>query len=135
MRYLTSQDVIWINSQINRKPVGLRALDLEECIGYQYGYRMIGDELTQIGAFFQGILGRRPFDEGNEHTALYAALALLHLNGFSPELTKDKAEDWLRSGLDDGPGSVKAIAGPHGGEHAQGELRQIFKELTSTYGS
>jgi death-on-curing protein len=83
LRYLTVQDVLWINLQVTRTVNRYRFAPLEEATYYQYAYGGSEDPLTQARRFQQGFLKMAPIEAGNEATAFVAAAAFLVVNGYS----------------------------------------------------
>ncbi|MCS7300616.1 MAG: hypothetical protein NZ556_03580 [Fimbriimonadales bacterium] len=94
-RYLTLQDLIWINSEVTRSPQPYSYDCLEEATYYQYSYRQSRDVPLQAARFLWGYLKYRPFARGNLATALIATLAFLHLNGYDTHLPPEHAADWI----------------------------------------
>lgn len=95
LRYLTVQDVIWINSEITGSVQPFRYDALEECTYYQYSYRQSRDLIRQAARFLMGFLKYAPFEEGNPETALVAVLTFLEINGYHAHLPASEAKDWL----------------------------------------
>ena len=94
-RYLTLQDLIWINSEIMKSPQPYSYDRLEEATYYQYSYRQSQDVLVQAARFLWGYLKYRPFVRGNLATALIATLAFLHINGYATRLPVERAAEWI----------------------------------------
>ncbi|MFN3691071.1 MAG: hypothetical protein ACK4UU_09125, partial [Fimbriimonadales bacterium] len=94
-RYLTLQDLIWINSEVTKSPQPYRYDCLEEATYYQYSYRQSRDVLLQAARFLWGYLKYRPFARGNLATALIATLAFLHINGYETRLPVEHAAAWI----------------------------------------
>ncbi|MBI1757546.1 MAG: Fic family protein [Fimbriimonas ginsengisoli] len=111
LRYLTVQDVIWLNHQVLQRGSPFRALELEEAVNHQYGYGGSGDLLGQAGLLLAGLLRIKPFEEGNQRTALLACASFLSLNGKALELTPDLAARVRQvGGGEDGVAMVKGLA-------------------------
>jgi len=94
-RYLTLQDLIWLNSEITKSPQPYSYDRLEEATYYQYSYRQSRDVPLQAARFLWGYLKYRPFAQGNLATALIATLAFLHINGYETHLPVEHAADWI----------------------------------------
>lgn len=94
-RYLTLQDLIWINSEITKSPQPYSYDRLEEATYYQYSYRQSRDVPLQAARFLWGYLKYRPFAQGNLATALIATLAFLHINGYETRLPVEESALWL----------------------------------------
>ncbi len=94
-RYLTLQDLIWINSEITKSPQPYSYDRLEEATYYQYSYRQSRDVPLQAARFLWGYLKYRPFARGNLATALIATLAFLHINGYETRLPVENAAEWM----------------------------------------
>ncbi|CUU03017.1 hypothetical protein GBSOP10_102424 [Armatimonadetes bacterium GBS] len=96
-RYLTLQDLIWINTEVTKRPQPYSYERLEEATYYQYSYRQSRDVVLQAARFLWGYLKYRPFAQGNYATALIATLALLQINGYEAHLPVEQANEWLLS--------------------------------------
>lgn len=94
-RYLTLQDLIWINTEVTKRPQRYAYDRLEEATYYQYSYRQSRDVVRNTARFLWGYLQYRPFEQGNYATALIATLALLHINGYAVHLPVEHASEWL----------------------------------------
>jgi len=95
-RYLTVQDLIWLNTEITGAPQPFHYDRLEEATYYQYGYRDSRDLPLQAARFLWGYLTYRPFAKGNAGTALIGVLTLLEINGFEVHLPVEEAAEWLQ---------------------------------------
>jgi len=95
LRYLTAQDVIWINSEVMGSVQPFRYDALEECTYYQYSYRQSRDVIRQAARFLMGFLKYTPFEAGNAETALIAVLTFLEINGYQTHLTAGEVKSWL----------------------------------------
>ena len=136
MKYLTNQDLLWINSQLLKRIVGFRVMDLEECIGYQYAYVLEPEVYRDAARFFEGLLRRKPFDEGNEITALVATLCLLKLNALSVVTTRDEAHQILgrvSRGEVSGTDAVRSLAQGEPGPVANGSVAALMRQVLSEY--
>ncbi|GIV05114.1 MAG: hypothetical protein KatS3mg016_0689 [Fimbriimonadales bacterium] len=94
-RYLTLQDLIWINSEVTKSPQPYSYDRLEEATYYQYSYRQSRDVLLQAARFLWGYLKYRPFARGNLATALIATLVFLQINGYETRLPVEHAAEWI----------------------------------------
>jgi len=94
-RYLTLQDLIWLNSEITKSPQPYSYDRLEEATYYQYSYRQSRDVPLQAARFLWGYLKYRPFARGNLATALIATLVFLHINGYETRLPVEHAAEWM----------------------------------------
>ena len=93
--YLTIQDILWINQEITRKAEKFDFARLEEAVFYQYA---LGDNkglAAQATRLLSGFLRMKPFDEGNEATALVACAAFVRLNGRALKLSPGDASAFL----------------------------------------
>lgn len=136
MKYLTNQDLLWINSQLLKRVVGFRVMDLEECVGYQYAYKREPDVYRDAGRFFEGLLRRQPFDEGNEITALVATLCLLKVNGLTLVASRQEAHDILgrvARGEISGADAVRSLAQGEPEPIADGALASAMRQVLSAY--
>lgn len=94
-RYLTLQDLIWINTEVVGTPQPYAYDRLEEATYYQYSYRQSRDVPLQAARFLWGYLKYRPFAQGNGRTAFIATLAFLEINGYEVHLPVDEASEWF----------------------------------------
>ncbi len=95
MRYLTVHDVIWINTAVSGSPQRYDFDRLENAVYHQYSYGQSRDVLAQAGRMFERLLKDQPFEEGNDLTALVAAVVLLRLNGYTLSLNADEVPSIL----------------------------------------
>lgn len=136
MKYLTSQDLLWINSQLLKRVVGFRVMDLEECIGYQYAYKREPEVHRDAGSFLEGLLRRKPFDEGNEITALVATLGLLGVNGLSLVSRREEAHEILervQRGELAGEEAVRLLARGEPKPVAEESVAAVMRRVLSEY--
>ncbi|GIV10600.1 MAG: hypothetical protein KatS3mg020_0091 [Fimbriimonadales bacterium] len=94
-RYLTLQDLIWINHEVVKSPQPYSYDRLEEATYYQYSSRQSRDVPLQAARFLWGYLKYRPFARGNLATALIATLAFLQINGYETRLPAEHAAEWI----------------------------------------
>lgn len=94
-RYLTLQDLIWINTEVMGTPQPYAYDRLEEATYYQYSYRQSRDVPLQAARFLWGYLRYRPFAQGNWRTAFLATLAFLEINGYEVHLPVEEASEWF----------------------------------------
>lgn len=97
LRYLSLQDMIWINAECVGRPQTYAYDALEECSYYQYSYKQSMYLPRQAARFLMGFLKYKPFASGNLKTTLIAVLAFLEINGYEVELPPAQAADWLLS--------------------------------------
>lgn len=97
LRYLSLQDMIWINSECVGRAQPYAYDALEECSYYQYSYKQSMDLPRQAARFLMGFLKYKPFASGNLKTTLIAVLAFLEINGYEVELPPSQAAEWLLS--------------------------------------
>jgi prophage maintenance system killer protein len=137
-RYLTLQDLIWINSEVTKSPQPYSYDRLEEATYYQYSYRQSRDVPLQAARFLWGYLKYRPFARGNLATALIATLAFLQINGYETCLPLERAAEWVeqvalrrKHPLD----AIRQIAVPAiAGTHPE-PLRELAHHLIEHYES
>lgn len=95
MRYLTLQDVIWINTAVTGSPRRYDYDRLENAVYSQYAYGDSRDAIAQAANLLDCLIHYKPFTEGNELTALVATLAFLRLNGFAIQLDAGEVESLM----------------------------------------
>jgi prophage maintenance system killer protein len=109
LHYLTIQDILWINLQITKKVRHFNYARLEEAVFYQYAYGESRTLFPQAARFITGFLKMRPFDAGNEATALVACLAFLDINGYTTKELGDWFERVSRKQIE-GVAAIEEIA-------------------------
>ncbi|MCS6829872.1 MAG: type II toxin-antitoxin system death-on-curing family toxin [Armatimonadota bacterium] len=130
MRYLTVHDVIWINTAITGSPQRYHFDRLENAVYSQYSYGDSRNVLTQAARMFQRLVQDKPFAQGNEWTALVAAITFLRLNGYTLRLEAEEAQtalDQMLQGRVDLREFVLQRAQPQ--ENAEGSLREIVTRI------
>ncbi|MFQ3610924.1 MAG: hypothetical protein SNJ72_05430 [Fimbriimonadales bacterium] len=135
-RYLTLQDLIWINSEVMRSPQHYAYDRLEEATYYQYSYRQSRDVPLQAARFLWGYLKYRPFAQGNLQTALIAVLAFLEINGYEVHLPVEQAADWIRAVAErrrHPQDAIRQIAVPHQPGKRPIPLRDLVHHLIEHY--
>lgn len=95
MRYLTVHDVIWINTAVTGSPQRYRFDRLENAVYSQYSYGQSRDVLRQAARMFRWLLQDKPFEQGNELTALVATMVFQRLNGYTLQVGADEVESML----------------------------------------
>lgn len=97
MEYLTSHDIVWINTLVTGAPQPYNYIALESAMAGQYGYENSQDALSQAATFLRRLLFTPPFAQGNRRTALIATLVFLQRNGYRVALSN---EELVRTLLD-----------------------------------
>ncbi|MDW8105887.1 MAG: hypothetical protein RMK45_00245 [Armatimonadota bacterium] len=135
-RYLTLQDLVWINMEVTKSPQRYSYDRLEEATYYQYSYRQSREVPLQAARFLWGYLKYRPFAKGNLATALIAVLAFLEINGYETHLPVEQAADWVlqvfhrrKHPLD----AIRQIAVPTLGGKQPAPLRELVHHLIEQY--
>ena len=95
LKYLTVQDMLWINLQVSKKVQHFNYAWLEEATFYQYGYRSSRDLGRQAARFLTGFMRLRPFTAGNEATAFIGFAAFLLMNGKNLYLEDVAGAEWV----------------------------------------
>ena len=83
MEYLTTHDIIWINTSVTGTPQGFDYVTLESVMAGQYSYGESNDAPLQAAAMLQRLLAKKPFSAGNKRTAFIATLTFLNANGYA----------------------------------------------------
>lgn len=83
MEYLTTHDLVWINTAITGKVNPYNYVTLEAAQAGQYSYGDSHDVLAQAANLLERLLETRPFSEGNVRTAFIATLSFLNANGYA----------------------------------------------------
>ncbi len=95
VRYLTTQDLLWINLQVTRKVLEFQWTELEEAANAQYALGPSGDVVAQAERFLKAMVRKAPFQYGNEATALIGVAAFLRINDLQLNVADADAQDWL----------------------------------------
>ncbi len=94
LRYLTVQDVIWINTELTKRVQPFDYATLEEAVFFQYSYGAAQGVLPQAARFMSGLARLAPFAAGNAATAFVAGVAFLKNNGYRFNLSDESARGW-----------------------------------------
>lgn len=86
MEYLTTHDIVWVNSTVTGKVNEFNYVTLEEAMASQYRYGDSTDVLGQAANFLDHLLFKPAFTEGNRRTAYIAVLTFLNANGFATKV-------------------------------------------------
>lgn len=95
MRYLTVHDVIWVNTAVTGSPQSYEFDRLENAVYSQYSYGDSRNVLTQAARMFRRLLLDKPFEQGNEWTALVATMTFLRLNGYTLRIDAQEVQTIL----------------------------------------
>lgn len=93
--YLTTHDLVWINTVVTGEPQPFDYVTLESVMAGQYSYGDSQNVPAQAGQMLRRFLQKRPFEEGNLRTALIATLTFLNANGYATIVKDDAAADIL----------------------------------------
>lgn len=93
--YLTTHDLVWINTVITGEPQPYDYVTLESVMAGQYSYGDSQNVPVQAGRMLRRLLEKRPFAEGNLRTALIATLTFLNANGYATTVKDDEAASLL----------------------------------------
>lgn len=133
LHYLTVQDVLWINLQVTKKVNHFNHVKLEEATFYQYALGASKDLNAQAARFLPGFLKLKPFEAGNEATALIACAAFLEINGKHLDLDEATAANWLKQGPTSEALKAK-ITDAHDGHHEEvPDIRGTILDLVNRY--
>ena len=110
LRTLTVQDVLWINLQVTHRVNHYSNPRLEEATYYQFGYGDSTGIEAQAARLLSGFVRMKPFDAGNEPTALAATLAFLELNDRTLSIEDDALSELVRAGLQSSDAARSLIA-------------------------
>ena len=83
MEYLTTHDLVWINSTITGKVNAYNYVTLEAAMAGQYSYGDSHNVVPQAANLLDRLLCTRPFSEGNIRTAFIATLSFINANGYA----------------------------------------------------
>jgi death-on-curing family protein len=97
MEYLTTHDLVWINTTITGSAEPYNYVTLEAAMAGQYSYGESRNVSAQAANLFSSLLFKAPFAAGNIRTALVAALTFLNANGYSIRVTDAEAAELVKS--------------------------------------
>jgi len=83
LKYLTVQDILWVNFQLTRKSSPFDYAKLEEAVYYQYSYGDSDELVIQAARFLSGFSKQSPFEGANDPTAFVGTMTFLRVNGFA----------------------------------------------------
>lgn len=118
LHYLTVQDMLWINLQVEGKVNRYRYAQLEEATYYQYAYGQSTNLVPQAARFLSGFVKQSPFDSGNEATAFVGVLGFLEINGRKPNLSDADALAWFREALKNPESAIQGLSFEEDHHHA-----------------
>lgn len=139
LKYLTVQDMLWINLKVCRKVNRYDFARLEEATFYQYGYGKSLDLVGQAGRFVKGFVAKAPFTDGNEATAFVGLVGFLRINGRRLRLDDKEALDWFRRSVVGGEGPSIDLAdvviedSTHHGPIPADAVNRILREVLAEY--
>lgn len=139
LRYLTVQDVLWMNLQLTKRVNHYSAARLEEATHYQYAYGEATGVVAQAARLLSGFSRLRPLEVGNDATALLATLTFLELNGHTADLNEDEIGPWTRDAarcLDQARRAISTCVHPKSDEHGDGSgpgVREVVADLLARY--
>jgi prophage maintenance system killer protein len=91
MEYLTTHDLVWINSAITGRVNRYNYVTLEAAMAGQYSYGDSNNVLLQAANLLDRLLCTKPFAEGNVRTAFIATLSFLNGNGYATAVNDEGA--------------------------------------------
>ena len=115
MQYLTTHDIVWINTTVSGTIQTFDYLILEAAMASQYQYGDSTDVLTQAGNLLQKLLLAKPFEVGNRRTALISTLTFLNANNYATIATDEeiaKSFIAIESGINTSAEVIGAMAAP-----------------------
>lgn len=139
LKYLTVQDMLWINLQVCRKVNRYDFARLEEATYYQYGYGKSLDLVGQAGRFVKGFVLKAPFTDGNEATAFVGLVGFLKINGRRLRFDDPQALEWFRRHVLEAAGTSVDLAdfviedSGHHGPIPPSEVNRLLKEVLAEY--
>jgi hypothetical protein len=128
IRYLTVQDVLWINLWATRTVNPYRFADLEEAVFCQYAYGDKDEVPSQAGRLLKGFVAKSPFDKGSDATAFITCLAFLRLNGWNLARTDVEGPAWWAKASG---GTLTELLEDHSHHHPT--VRSAVREIVADY--
>ncbi|MCZ7579780.1 MAG: Fic family protein [Fimbriimonadaceae bacterium] len=134
-RYLTVQDMIWLNLQVTRTPLSFDALALEAATHAQYSYGSNNDILKQAGQLLFAFDRKHPFQRGNEATGFVATVTFLAVNGMFLEIEDEGGVSWYRKAIASASSAEESIRNAtHEFESKhEGEIVQVARGVMNRY--
>lgn len=83
MEYLTTHDIVWINSTVTGEVNRFNYITLEAAMAAQYQYGQSHDVPVQAANFLSRLVTTPPFSKGTRRTAFIALLTFLNGNGYA----------------------------------------------------
>jgi prophage maintenance system killer protein len=83
MEYLTTHDLVWINTSITGEVNDYDYVTLEAAMAGQYSYGESNNVQGQAANLLERLICTKPFTRGNVRTAFIAALSFLNGNGYA----------------------------------------------------
>lgn len=95
MEYLTTHDLVWINTTVTGKTLRYNYVTLEAAMAAQYSYGESYDVPGQAAGMLECLLFKPPFEYGNRRVAFIAVLTFLNANGFATKASDAEAAQAL----------------------------------------
>lgn len=89
MEYLTTHDLVWINTSITGGVSPYNYVTLEAAMAGQYSYGESDDVPGQAAVLLSKLIKSAPFGKGNRRTALIATLSFLKSNGYVSRISDE----------------------------------------------
>jgi hypothetical protein len=113
LKYLTVQDILWVNLQATHRVLHYDFAKLEEGTYYQYAYGPSADLGSQAAQFLLGFPGLKPLESGNAATAFVAFATFVEINGYCLQLDDDEAASWYDNVIKaNSPANIKSKITP-----------------------
>jgi death-on-curing family protein len=93
--YLTTHDLVWINTVVLGEPSAYDYVTLEAVMAGQYSYGNSEDVPMQAAKMLRRLLAQKPFAQGNLRTAFLATLTFLNANGYATRVKDTEAVPFL----------------------------------------
>lgn len=139
MEYLTTHDLVWINTTITGVAAPYNYVTLEAAMAGQYSYGNSSDIKSQAANLLRSLLLKAPFGAGNARTALVAVITFLNANGYAVAVSDDVAAALVRSAADGektGAEVVESLCAPSGAAPpAALPLRKLITAACNTHRS
>lgn len=110
MEYLTTHDLVWINSLITGAVNPYNYVTLEAAMAGQYRYGDSQEVAEQAANLLDRLVCTRPFSAGNVRTALIATLTFLNANGYATTVSDAAVAEVVRALADGKISRESAIA-------------------------
>ena len=137
MEYLTTHDLIWVNTAVTGAEQPFEYFVLEAAMAAQYSYGVSNNVPAQAASLLRRMLLTPPFPAGAMGTAFLATVAFLNANGHFLKVEDAVAAELIRevqAGSLAPEAAIETLAAPAEDARPMGKsLRQIIMHACNTH--